>query len=157
MCPASTAVISRARLERIPLHCGATSMLRPGRWKIVPSRRTGTPVSGNSRPTNSAEPSCSAAITRCSAGRGSGIMKSRKRSGKRAALYARVPKSSRKDPLMRTTTEPATSAYTSLRLHPGAAAAAAASRRTPRPVSAPPGAKAYEAPGKISLRCRKMR
>jgi len=37
-------VIKRAIVDRIPLHCLATSTLIPDKWNVKPSRKMGTPV-----------------------------------------------------------------------------------------------------------------
>ena len=60
--PARRLMISRARLERIPLHSLLTSMVTPGNKKMNPVLRTGTPSSWNAASVTSAEPVCNEEI-----------------------------------------------------------------------------------------------
>ena len=57
--PASRPVISSAKLERIPLHSLAISIVTPGNAKVNPLRWTGTPASWNSPWETSADHVCS--------------------------------------------------------------------------------------------------
>jgi hypothetical protein len=57
-CPAKSAVMKRAKPDRIPLHCFATSMLTLGRLKANPSLTKGTPEIINSKLVNSVDPTC---------------------------------------------------------------------------------------------------
>src|SRR5438309_6054319 len=59
---ASRLMISRAKLERIPLHSLATSIVSPGSEKVKPVRNTGTPSSSKTVYETSADPACSQRI-----------------------------------------------------------------------------------------------
>src|SRR5208282_1559867 len=97
-CPAKTAMIKRAKVDRIPLHSSATRIETPGRVKIKPSLKTGIPEIRKNSAAALALCSCKNKIVRLSKGSGIGIMNTRNKNGKLASRNAFAPKNSANAP-----------------------------------------------------------
>ena len=88
---AITPAMKSARLERIPLHSFATSIVMPGRWKNIPSRWTGDPDRLNRNHATSADLSCRKTISGSSICSGTGTINKRKSRGNTEARDAFFP------------------------------------------------------------------
>src|SRR5436305_10536533 len=97
MFAAKRLVITKTKLDLIPLHSFATSMVIPGSWKTAPARNTGVPLIRNNQLATSAEASLDAFSRKYTVASGKGTMKIRKKSGNMAE-YAHLLPRKRKAP-----------------------------------------------------------